>query len=330
MDGENTFDPSVQAEAQAGSTQAQNDPVDLTEAFKYLRQSNQEAAQSAEQGASAQPDAQQSYDVTATDGDTFGGTDQQMAVRASDGYAASDAGVPASSAYTAGGGDVGGSAAPVQAADYSPQMQRIAQQLQREARNEVLKNFTDKGIKMMSIGDIYERRDDGTIVFNNPDDPRRPFQSRKEAQDYIDSFNSQVQYEYDNQIRQSYANKMRAASPQFQLLQFAPYYDQMSQIQKDIFDDIIEPYAITKNGQTVGFNCNLVAAAKQAITIARRFEQPAQQHSFANAQPRKPVEQPATPAMDMKTGSGEADDDKEPTTIQEAWAMMNKQKKEKK
>ena len=322
------YNPTVPVAPEDGSAQATNDPVDLSEAFKLLRQNQQEAAQPAEQSTDAQQGTEVAGAATPSAGEQYG-SDNRTMFGTQESTPTVDAGVPSSTPYTAGGEDVGGSSTDSERIDYDAQAKGLAQRLQIEARNEVLKNFSDKNIKKMTIGDIYERRDDGSIVFNNPDDPRRPFANRSEAQQWIDSMNAQIDDEYLRQVREAYSRKLKDARPQFSMYQIGPYYDMMNQTQRDIFDDLIEPYAIIRNGQAVGFNCDLVAAARQAIAIAKRFEQqqPKQQQPVSAVQSKQPVA-PTTPAMDMKTGNGESLDDKEPTTIQEAWAKMNRMKKE--
>ena len=218
----------------------------------------------------------------------------------------------------------------MQEGDYAAIGQGIIERIKEESRQEVLKEFSDNNIKIMGIGDIYERRDDGTVVFNNPDDPRHPFSSRAEAQAWIDSMNTQIQAEYQNRIAQRASEKWSKAQPQIQLLRFAPYYEKMTPESQKVFDMLIEPYSIAdEHGRTIGFNCNLAAMANQAISIANQFatntKQSQQQQTSA---PRQ--QQASTPPMDIKSGAGESSENEEPKNINEAMQILNKMKKEKK
>lgn len=191
----------------------------------------------------------------------------------------------------------------------------------------MLEEFQKNNVKRVSINDIYNRAEDGTVTFNNPDDPRRPFESRDRAQAWVNSINEQIESEYQNRIVKRAGELWQEAQPRIQLLQFAPYYDQMDQMSQNIMDQLLEGREIRdKEGKAIGYDCNLAQVAAQAIRIAQSFA-PKQQ----TAQHAKQQQQPATtPAMDIKSGTGDSTDSGEPRNINEAMAMLNKQRKEKK
>lgn len=198
--------------------------------------------------------------------------------------------------------------------------------IQYQAQQNVLGKFKDNNIKIMDVGDLYERREDGTVVFNNPDDPNRPFGSRAEAQTWIDSMNRQIRAAFDQEVYNETQRIYSGALPAINLLKFAPIYDAMDKPTQDIFDDLIEPYSIVNgSGEVIGFNCNLATMARQAIQMVQRYgigqggEQPAQQ--------QKQKDQASGPAMDLKSGNGSSADDAEPANLAEALMMVNKQKR---
>ena len=167
------------------------------------------------------------------------------------------------------------------------------------------------------------------MTFHNPDDPRRPFASRTEAQAWVDSMNAQIQSEYQSRVAKRAGELWQEAQPQIRLLQFAPYYDRMSEVEKGVFDQLIEPYSIVKDGKLIGFDCNLAQAAAQAVNIVKSFAPKQEGKGATQGQTQTPAPATTSPAMDIKTGTGESSDDDEPKNINEAMALLNKQRKEK-
>lgn len=164
------------------------------------------------------------------------------------------------------------------------------------------------------------------MKFNNPDDPRRPFESRAAAQAWVDSINNQINAEYQNRIAKRAGELWKESQPTLQMYQFAPYYERMDDTSKRVFDQLLDGREIKdKTGRVIGYDCNLAQVAAQAIKITQSFA-PQQKATTPAPQQTTPA---TTPAMDIKAGTGEATDD-EPKTIEEAMAMLNKQKKEKK
>ena len=296
----------VQPEAVAGQEAPASEPVDIAQAFQMLREADKAPAEPAvpEEGAGS--------------GEGF----EPVAGAAPEPAVPDQLGMQGESA-----GNAGGSPAPEPGIDIDSIGKGIIDRIRDEARKEIAKEFSDNNVRIMSIKDLHEVREDGTVVFNNPDDPRHPFTSRAEAQRWIESINTQIQEEYQSRILKRAGEKWNEAQPQIQMLRFAPYYRQMDQVSREIFDQMIEPYAIVdKSGKTVGFNCNLASVATNAMKIAKRFEQ--RKPEPAKADP--PVSEVKTPAMDMKTGSGSSTDDGEPKTLEEAMRRLNASKKEKK
>ena len=218
---------------------------------------------------------------------------------------------------------LGGSTTEPQAYDYTPARQGLIQNIQNEAVQNVSKMFNENQISLVSIQDLYSRGEDGTVTFNNPDNPNKPFESRAEAQAWVDAMNAEVQRAFNENVTQETQRLYNLAAPAMQLLDFAPTYDAMDKATKEIFDSLIEPYAISNNGQVVGFNCNLNAMAQQAMKLNSKFNAGQQQVQPKQQQQPKAAE----PAMDMKTGTGKAAEEQEPKTLEEAMAMLNKQRR---
>lgn len=207
--------------------------------------------------------------------------------------------------------------------DPDPARRNLMQQANAIAQQVTRQMFEEQGVRLMDIQDIYEKDErNGAVIFRNPDNPNRPFESRYEAQQYIDSINKQINARYQKELRANQQKAVQAMAPQFALLEYAPVYAAMSSDEKEIFDAIIEPYAINdKRGNVIGFNVNLAAAGNQAKVLAQKF---AKINAVKNEETPKPAA--TTPALDMPQASGKSDDD-EPKTLEEAFMKLNKSKK---
>ena len=298
--------------------QTPQEPQDIAQAFQMVRENNQAAAKPAE------PEKQSIPDEAGSDGYIDRGQEAQAGTG---GIGDQDDGsqVAPEPAVGEGAGTLGGPTAGVETYDYGSLQNNLIASLQMEAQQNVLKKFKENNIQVMDIGDLYERREDGTVVFNNPDNPNRPFESREQAQAWINSMNQQIQNAYNQEVYKEQQNLYELARPSIALIQFAPVYDSMSEAAQNIFDDLIEPYSVrAANGDVIGFNCNLPAMARQALKIVDQYGIGKQ---TAPAQQQAPKQK--TPAMDLKSGSGSSSDEPEPTNIAEAMALLNKRNKEK-
>ena len=303
--------------------QTSQEPQDIAQAFQMVRQNQQATAQPVKQ-------EEQTSQAEAGDGERHVQSEPSSENSSTESAAGGlEPQVPAQPAVGGGADNLGGPAARSEQTDYAALQNDLITSLQQEAQQNVLKKFHENEIKLMDIGDIYERREDGAVIFNNPDNPNRPFESREQAQAWINSMNQQIQNAFQQEVYREQQELYKNAQPAIALIQFAPVYDSMNEITQNIFDDLIEPYSITNaNGDVVGFDCDLPAMARQASALVERYglskqaqqEQPAQQQQ---AQPKS-----SGPAMDLKSGSGTSVDDQEPTNIAEAMAMLNKQRKE--
>ena len=230
---------------------------------------------------------------------------------------------------TGGEGDSlsGGLSASDEGVDWTASEKQLAVDLQSEAKKIVLGEFKDKGKKIATIDMLTERTQDGDIVFHNPDTANGAglFASRAEAQAWVNTWNSQLQNDFNRRVMEVYGGLMQSAGPQRQVMRFAKTYEAMSDTVKQIFDDLIEEYAVTdSNGDVVGFNVDLNAMAVKAQKMASKY-------TLAGATQSAPVEKkevPAEePAMDLKSGSSESGV-KDPKTLEEAMMMLRDMKKE--
>lgn len=287
------------------------EPVDLAEAFKRYEQANRATA---DVPVDTGEEAEQTNGVEGSDG--AGYTNQADGIQQT---------ADTSDELQAGDNSFGGSTNVVEPIDFDARRQELLKDIQRQAVEKVRQDFTNNGIKTCSIEDLYQRDENtGRVTFKNPDNPQRDFESRAEAQAWVDAFNKQLQNRFTQDINRAQRDLMAQNGPQLRVIAFAPKYEAMSQIEKDILDDLLDGHAIhDAGGNVVGFNVDLNAAAAQAKKIAKRY--PVQQEQ--QAEPQEEAKKASGPAMDLPTGTGKSAEVKEPETLAEAMKMYNDSKK---
>ena len=310
-----------QAQAAPPFVDAATEPIDLAQAFKMLNQ--------AERAASEEPVAE----AEAGRGDEPGDEPGEDAGAGSQGESA-DGGVQAP-AEPGGGAALGGSATGINAVDFNARKQSILQDIQRRSASDVRDEFKQQGIDYYSINELTVRDErSGQIRFRNPDvakdDERNPdyyFKSRAEAMAFIDAWNKGVDNEFRKAVNQKQKQLVEEQSPAIRLIDFAPTYFSMSEVERNVFEQLVAPFSVKDGkGDEIGYSCDLYQMGEQAKAIAKQF---APQAPAAGQVPAAGKQESSGPAMDMKTGTGKASDDEEPKTLGEALKMFDKKNRSK-
>lgn len=300
-------DESDEGEAEAGSDD-EDEPEDLADAFSRV------VAMDSNNADSDVEDAGAGEGVPAEGEDGEGDGDEE------------DADDDSSLDYS-GDEDDRGYAEPYPTADYQASQQAIIDRLNSDAVSKARKQFRDEGIREFTMNDIYQRTQDGRVVYRNPDDPNRPFASRMEAQQWIDSFNKQVNEELIKVATEIRDKNAKAAMPAIRLLQFAPRYDAMDQKVKEVFDDLIEDYELkNRSGKVVGYGCDLDKMAAKAERLASKYNHTS--HKRGGSGKVRKTEARRSPALDARSHGSSSDkggDDGEPKTMEEAFKRLRQQ-----
>ena len=309
------------AEGQAAPAfaDAATTPIDLASAFKALNKANREAAEADVDGGEDQAGSEP-VDVPGN-GEAVAGMD------------ADAAGYPSEQADD---GDDGGSSDFVEAIDFNAFKQDLLRNVQRNAAAQVRKEFDDQNIGYYSAAELTVRDEQtGQVRFRNPDvqDERNPdyyFKSRAEMMNFIQAWNQGVDFEYRKAVNEKQQELLKYEAPKARLVDFMPKWQAMDDVTKQVFDSLLEGHEVRDaQGREIGFNVNLDAVAAQAAKIARSFGGGVQVAQEQAGQDSGKAAAPAAggPAMDMRTGNGKAADEKEPKTIGEALAMLDKKNK---
>lgn len=303
-DGEDAVSDGGDGEAGADD---QAEPEDLADAFARVAKmdaaSTADALEAEEPGDDSGPD-----DEGADEGGDEPGEDAEPAD--DDGY-----------------DDYRGSSEQYPAVDYQSSQQAIVNQLNSDAVAQARKQFENDGIREFTMNDIYERTQDGRVVYRNPDDPNHPFANRMEAQQWIDSFNKQVKEELIRTATEIRNKNVKAAMPALRLLQFAPEYDAMDPKVKEVFDDLIEDYELkNRAGKVVGYGCDLNRMARKAERLASKYTHTSHKAGSSGkvrkSGPRK------SPALDARSHGSSATGkrgDGEVKTMEDAFRELRRQ-----
>lgn len=279
------------------------EPQDLADAFDRLRQ----------------------MDAEAPAGDVEGDGDSNVDDAGGDGEGGDEGSGEDTGSADVGGYDYGGGSPDVpDPSSYVASQRAIVDQINRQAVAQARKQFSDEGIREFTMEDLYERTQDGRVIYKNPDDPNRPFASRMEAQQWIDSFNQQLQNELVKVARGIRDKSAKAAMPALMLLQFAPTYDAMPNDVREIFDDLISDYEIrNRGGKVIGYSCNLEKMAARAIRMSEKYSSPKQSRRGSSKVVSRPPRQPATDMRSHGSSRSTSSGDGEPATLEEAMKRLH-------
>jgi len=300
-----------QTENLVPESEEKNEPIDIAQAFRMYNQQKQEAP---------------ANDVD----DTEGTDDNEPEDVGGDNEVEADDDTPDNEPD---GDSVGGSTDVIEPVDLSPAKQNYLKNLQNQAISNVRKKMSEDQIELWSMEDIYEKDEQtGRVTFHNPDDPQHPFSSRADAQKFIDAMNQEVTNYFRREVNAEQQRLVQKSAPVLQMYDFAPVYQQMSESEQVVLNDLIEPYAIyDNNNKIIGFNCNLQSVANTARQIAKRFQAASSGNNnndqASKAQPSQQKQPGNRPANDLPTGNGLSEDEQEPKTIGEALKMYDEQQR---
>lgn len=303
-DEETGGDDSDVEDDDVGEPEAGEEPDDLAAAFAALQRSRQD-------------DADGDVEDPGDEGDAG---DDDVADDDDEGDEALDDG---------GQGPDGGPGDGYEGADYQALQDQLTAEVNQAAIHQAVAEYQRDGIRPITMNDLY-RRDESTgrVVYQNPDDPTRPFSSRMEAQQWIDSFNSQLRQEVQARARAVSRELSKQMAPARRLLAFAPTFDAMDARTREVFDDLIEGYEVyNQQGEVVGYSCDLNKAAERARRMAAKYGRSGDGASKARAaQPEA-----RTPAEDLRShGSASArrkDPNREPRDLNEAFEIMRERRR---
>lgn len=212
-------------------------------------------------------------------------------------------------------------------ADYQALQDQLTAEVNRAAMQQAVAEYQRDGIRPITMNDLYQRdQSTGRVTYINPDDSSRPFSSRMEAQQWIDSFNSQLRQEIQARARAVSRELSEQMAPARRLLAFAPTFDAMDAQTREVFDDLVEGFEVcNQRGDVVGYTCDLNRMAERARRMAEKYGR----KGGGNGATRR--EEQRKPAEDLRShGSASArrkDPNREPKDLNEAFEIMRERRR---
>lgn len=214
-------------------------------------------------------------------------------------------------------------------ADYQALQDQLTAEVNRAAIQQAVAEYQRDGIRPITMNDLYQRdQSTGRVTYINPDDSSRPFSSRMEAQQWIDSFNSQLRQEIQTRARAVSRELSKQMAPARRLLAFAPTFDAMDAQTREVFDDLVEGFEVrNQQGDVVGYTCDLNRMAERARRMAEKYGR--KSGGTGGGAARR--EEQRKPAEDLRShGSAAArrkDPNREPKDLNEAFEIMRERRR---
>ena len=225
----------------------------------------------------------------------------------------------------------GGSGDGYEGADYQALQDQLTSEIQHAAMQQAVAEYQRDGVRPITMNDLYQRdQSTGRVTYINPDDRSRPFSSRMEAQQWIDSFNSQLRQEIQTRARAVSRELSKQMAPARRLLAFAPTFDAMDAQTREVFDDLVEGFEVrNQQGDVVGYTCDLNRMAERARRMAEKYGRRGSGSGSVEGAARS--EEQRKPAEDLRShGSASArrkDPNREPRDLNEAFEIMRERRR---
>lgn len=237
------------------------------------------------------------------------GQDDGSASDATDGDQLGDGAVGSVSMADGSVGEDGGSSEGVVQISYEDYESDLQKLMQQQAMDDMAEYFRSKNVMHDKDGRlgaypehpaIMRKGDDGLPEFINPDtgEPFSGSNPRAEARTWCDEYNRTLNDLFVKAVQKKQNELMEEQAPALRTVRFAPTYESLDPVRRQMLDNIIEDYEVSdSDGNVIGYSCDLdkaLAAVNRQIASIKNMNK-------ANV--------PATePALDMKSSAGKSND----------------------
>lgn len=153
--------------------------------------------------------------------------------------------------------------------------------------------------------DIYTKDEDGVPTYINPE-TGRPFTGdnpRAQAKQWVDDYNAELEQAFNKIAKQRIDELKKENEPIVRTLKFAETYKKLNDVQRDMFDSLIEDYEVKdEDGNAIGYSCDLDKALAQ---VNRQIAKLTERGKALHPKQEKPA--PTEPALDMPQSTGSSE-----------------------
>lgn len=192
----------------------------------------------------------------------------------------------------------------------------LNESIRNQAINDVAKEFIKRGLRnhdgvlgaTLDDADICKRDEDGVPHFFNPETGQefRGDNPRRQAQEWVDDYNKELARVFNETCAKYEAHLHEQSEPQIAVMKFAPKYEQLDDIRKGMFENVIQDYEITDDsGKVVGYSCDLdkaLALVERQIAMIQDYAKKVATGQPATSQQQQ--QQLSGPALDIKASGG--------------------------
>lgn len=318
---------------QVQAIENETDPTNLAEALQQVKQQKQSMA-NGDMG--DRKNTKQNQSIPSTESDASRETDKQPEEdRSKDKQSnTSDTSTAVQSERSAG---LGTTTTQSEVFNPEPIQQAILDNVKKQSIEEVTREFKEQNFVPMTWDNITIRNEKtGEIEYMNPDTKyKKPFNSRVEAAQWLESVNKQLEQHYQKKCQARQNERIQQIKPLLDVYSIIPEYTKLNKVEKLLMDNYIQGYELkTEDGQIYGYSCDLNVALQKAKNAAKdlNLNESTSQQQTSNQANNAPINNDELPATDMKSsGSSPAPDteeEKEPTNLSEALAQYKKKKRE--
>lgn len=180
--------------------------------------------------------------------------------------------------------------------------------IEEMAKAYIQKGFRHTGDKLganINQEDILKRDSDGRVHYYNPDTGREftGDDPGAQAQAWCDRYNKQLADSFNDSCTKYIDHLMEEQKPTIEMLKFEATYDNLDPIRQSMLDNLLEDYEIVKDGEVIGYSCDLnkalAAVNRQVRTIQEKYRM-----SHTTTSEEKP--KASSPALDIKSSAKDA------------------------
>lgn len=180
--------------------------------------------------------------------------------------------------------------------------------IEEMAKAYIQKGFRHTGDKLganINQEDILKRDSDGRVHYYNPDTGREftGDDPGAQAQAWCDRYNKQLADSFNDSCTKYIDHLMEEQKPTIEMLKFEATYDNLDPIRQSMLDNLLEDYEIIKDGEVIGYSCDLnkalAAVNRQVRTIQEKYRM-----THTTTSEEKP--KASSPALDIKSSAKDA------------------------
>lgn len=193
--------------------------------------------------------------------------------------------------------------------------QSIKDEAEETAIREIAQEFIRRGVRhnngmlgaSINDPDIMKKDSDGVPSFYNPDTGREftGDNPRRQAIEWCEDYNRELAKVFNQACDKRVSELVKESDSRLQVLEFAPTYNNLDQIRRQMFDSIIEDYEVKDaDGNAIGYSIDLNKALQTVNRQVQMIQEYSRMQQHQKEQQQDQPKEKSQPALDMRQTSG--------------------------